>query len=72
MLPSYIYCVLSLIYKIWSIKTEDEEKTILPEELSHPEEPLKEARTKIEAIDTQINNTRPDRVSQSAYPYPFP
>lgn len=49
------------------MKAEDEEKTILPEELSHLEEPLKEARTKIEAIDTQINNTRPDRGPQSAY-----
>lgn len=53
------------------MKTEDEEKTILPEELSHLEEPLKEARTKIEAIDTQINNTRPDRGPQSAYRPPF-
>lgn len=53
------------------MKTEDEEKTILPEELSHLEEPLKEARAKIEAIDTQINNTRPDRGPQSAYRPPF-
>lgn len=53
------------------MKTKDEEKTILPEELSHLEEPLKEARTKIEAIDTQINNTRPDRGPQSAYRPPF-
>lgn len=53
------------------MKTKDEEKTILPEELSHLEEPLKEARTKIEAINTQINNTRPDRGPQSAYRPPF-
>ncbi|MBB6001462.1 hypothetical protein [Arcicella rosea] len=49
------------------MKTKDEEKTILPEELSHLEEPLKEARAKIDAIDTQINNTRPDRGPQFAY-----
>lgn len=49
------------------MKTEDEEKKLLPEELSHLEEPLKEARAKIDAIDTQINNTRPDRGPQFAY-----
>lgn len=49
------------------MKTEDEEKKLLPEELGHLEEPLKEARAKIDAIDTQINNTRPDRGPQSAY-----
>lgn len=53
------------------MKTENEEKPILPEELSHLEEPLKEAKTKIEAIDTKINNTLPDKGFQPAYRPPF-
>ncbi|MEA5261061.1 hypothetical protein VB264_24935 [Arcicella aquatica] len=52
------------------METKKEEKRIFPEELNHLEESFKEAKARIEAIDLEIQNIRPDRGPQLTFPSP--
>lgn len=49
------------------METSQEERKILPDELNHLEQPLKDAKGKIQEIDRQIDQLGPDTGPQYAY-----